>query len=108
MFETEAPVEEALILICRKCGEKLQDRKKDENPSRELQHALKSAIKAEFGKRRLRAVLTDCLDLCPKKAITIAYMDLQQRPGEFFILSEDDLDLEPAKILRKIRDSHQL
>lgn len=103
MLEAQPPVEEALILICRKCGEKLQDRKKDENPARELQHALKSAIKAEYGKRRVRAVLTDCMDLCPKNAITIAHVDLQKGPGEFFILPEEDLDLPPEKILKRIR-----
>lgn len=103
MLETNPPVEEALILICKKCGEKLQDRKKDENPARELQHALKSAIKSEFGKHRLRAVLTDCMDLCPKSGVTVAYVDLKSGPGEFFILSEEDLDLPPEKILKKIR-----
>lgn len=103
MLAADPPVEDALILICRKCGEKLQERKKDENPSRELQHSLKSAIKSLYGKHRVRAVLTDCMDLCPKKAIAIAHVDLKNGPGEFFLLPEEELTLAPEKILKRIR-----
>jgi predicted metal-binding protein len=65
-----SPVSEALILICEKCGKKLAP-DSEPNPARELQLLLKEKIKNQGKKGQLRAVITSCMDLCPKGEIAI-------------------------------------
>lgn len=69
--DAEAPVSQALILICEKCGKKLAS-DSEQNPSRDLQAALKEEIKATGAKGVLRAVVTSCMDICPNGEITVA------------------------------------
>ena len=64
------PAEEALILICEKCGKKMAGNS-GENPAREIQAALKEKIKECGLKGKYRAVVTSCMDICPFQEIAI-------------------------------------
>jgi predicted metal-binding protein len=68
--EVPAPVSQAMILICEKCGKKLSS-DNEENPSRSLQQSLKEKIKENGDKGVLRALLTSCMDICPKGEIAV-------------------------------------
>jgi predicted metal-binding protein len=86
----EAPVSEGLILICDKCGKKLES-KSEENPARELQSELKEQGKRRFGKGKIRTVLTSCMDLCPKGEIAVAILknDSPFQNSQFFTVSAE-------------------
>jgi predicted metal-binding protein len=84
-FESaKSPVSGGLILICEKCGKKLSD--SDDNPARELQKILKETIKETGHKGEAKAVLTSCMDLCPKDAIAVSFARTDSE-NEFFIVS---------------------
>lgn len=96
-----APVTEALILICEKCGKKLSGGD-DNNPARALVQELKGKIKEAGGKGKQRAVITGCLDVCPKDAITIGVSRPTGHGDEFFTIdshfeSAADVILEHVK-----------
>lgn len=65
-----SPFSEALIVVCEKCGKKLVPEGAD-NPSKQLQLALKERIFQSGKKGVLRAVVTSCLDVCPNGAIAV-------------------------------------
>jgi predicted metal-binding protein len=97
----EASVSEALILICEKCGKKLS-KDSDDSPARTIQHALKEAIKADGGKGKLKAVVTSCLDLCPKEEIAVA-ISRTHSADQFFTLSGKLDEQEAAsEILKRV------
>ncbi len=75
MTTVPAPVTETLILICEKCGKK-QVSDDEENPSRTIQLALKEHIKSSGKKGVLRAVVTSCMDICPKDEIAVGLVGL--------------------------------
>lgn len=83
----EAPVRQALVLVCEKCGKKMQDG--DENPSKNLQSALKSHFKSNVGKREVRPLLSSCFDLCPNKKIAVALVPLGG-PTRFYEIEKGD------------------
>lgn len=60
---TDPPVREALLFVCEKCGK---------SESRDLARDLKVAIKARGLKGVYRAVLSGCMDICPKRGIAVA------------------------------------
>ena len=82
-----APVSEALVLICEKCGKKLVGEGED-NPAKMLQLALKERIKAEGKKGILRAVVTSCMDVCPKNEVAVGIVRMKHGEGsrQFFTL----------------------
>ncbi len=65
---------ENLVLICEKCGKKLQTSPAIPNPAADL----KDWLKKELIKRSLwgpnRTVITSCLDICPDGKIAVAFM----------------------------------
>jgi predicted metal-binding protein len=90
------PVSEALILICEKCGKKLSN--SDDNPSRALQSALKEKIKSDGNKGVLRAVITSCMDVCPKDEIAIA-ISKPDGDDRFYTLKSDHPEDEVQTVL---------
>lgn len=78
-----SPVSQALILVCEKCGRKLAG-EGEENPAKALQLSLKERIKADGKKGVLRAVVTSCLDVCPKGEVTVGIV--REGSREFFTL----------------------
>jgi predicted metal-binding protein len=93
----DSPVSEALILICEKCGKKLSN--SDDNPARALQGALKEKIKSDGNKGVLRAVITSCMDICPKDEIAIAISKSGTEQDRFFTLKSDHPENEAQTIL---------
>ena len=55
----DSPVTDSMIFICEKCGGK------------DLQQYMKSKIKDDGKKGVVRAVISGCMDICPKNAIAI-------------------------------------
>lgn len=62
-----------LILICEKCGSKLQN-KSDENPSLVLKKWLKKKLVSESLWGKNRVVTTSCLDVCPEGKVTVSFV----------------------------------
>jgi predicted metal-binding protein len=60
----------AVLLICRKCGKKLDG---GFGPERDdtLARALKRTLRETGQRRSVRIVETKCLGLCPKNAVTV-------------------------------------
>jgi hypothetical protein len=99
------PVRQALILICEKCGKKIQG-KDNENPSKDLQGQLKERLKAEFGKGYARPILTSCFDLCPKGKIALAVTKLapkEAQGSQFFEVDKGDQNTVITEILSRIQ-----
>lgn len=96
------PVRQALVLICEKCGKKLQDG--DANPSKELQSALKSHLKDALGKRQARPLLTSCFDLCPDRKIAVALVPLAGST-QFFEIEKADQASVLASLTRELAAS---
>jgi predicted metal-binding protein len=86
-----APVSNALILICEKCGAKLVG-EGTENPSRLLQKALKEKIRADERKGEIRAVVSSCMDICPESKIAIGIARSGNALTEYFTLAGDPSD----------------
>lgn len=100
MKHESPPVNEALILICKECGARVEDR--DGNPAKALQRALKAEIKSIGAKKNMRAILTDCMDVCPKGRIVAAVVPVGEAAPVFYSLSEDDLRKSTGQILDKL------
>jgi hypothetical protein len=73
---TSSPSWESLLLICKDC----QHRK--DGPTRLKAKALAKEIKHQVKDTapRARAVLTTCLKLCPKQAISVAFVSPLAKP----------------------------
>jgi hypothetical protein len=62
------PWRQAVILVCREC---------DGSPGVRPKHvrtSLKAAVEATVGKRAVRVLSAGCLDVCPKRAVTVALL----------------------------------
>jgi hypothetical protein len=73
------------ILVCRKCLKRVADGK-------QIKRALKSEVKrrsAAQATKRPRIVLTDCLGICPKRAVVLASGTTLHR-GEYLLLAGQD------------------
>jgi predicted metal-binding protein len=82
------------ILLCRKCLKRVDDGSK-------LKHALKSELKRrskERGIKRPRVILTDCMDICPKRAVVVASATTLHR-GEYLLLAGSDGIADAAALL---------
>lgn len=77
----------SLLLICEKCGQK-QIPTDQENPSKALQKHLKMRIRETMKPGTARTVTTSCLSICPVEAITVGYIDCQEKPqsSQFYLL----------------------
>ncbi len=102
--EIKAPVSETMIFICEKCGRKLDRKDADgENLARSLQKAIKKESKRTDSKRKVRAVLTGCLDVCPKRAVAIAVGQLSEAPLKFYLIDEEELEGAEMRLLEFVR-----
>jgi predicted metal-binding protein len=82
------------ILVCRKCLKRAADGK-------QIKRALKSEVKRRSiarATKRPRIVLTDCLGICPKRAIVLASGTTLHR-GEYLLLADHGEIGEAAAIL---------
>ena len=87
MVSVAPPVNQALILICEKCGKKLAP-DSENNLSQTLGLELKAKIKAAGGKGKIRAVVTGCLDVCPDGAIAIGISRANAFGDEFYTFND--------------------
>jgi predicted metal-binding protein len=102
MDVVDPPVTTGLILICEKCGKKMDS---DENPSRELVARLKKASKEVFGKGQIRAALTSCLDICPDDRISVAIVPTgsHSEAARYFTVKASDIKDTSEKIVKEAR-----
>lgn len=73
------------VLACRKCLKRVEDGK-------DLKRTLKSELKRQSdaqGGRRPRLVMTDCMDICPKRAVVVASAATLKR-GEYLLVGDRD------------------
>ena len=95
-----APWSDALVLICSKCGRKLES-DVGEDLSEKIKSDLKSRIKEEDLKDRIRVSTSSCMDICPKDRIAITVAKRAGQPAiESFSVSPD---ASPSEIWEKIR-----
>jgi (2Fe-2S) ferredoxin len=85
----ESPVSEALILICEKCSKH----------SRDLQQAMKKEIKNNGDSKKVRAVLTSCMNVCEDDCITVAVVKTDEGAQYFTV---DDREEDPQVILKEL------
>src|SRR5580658_3254701 len=104
MHSIDPPVSNALILVCEKCGKRL-DSDYDENPSRRLVSRLKKLAKKRFGRGEVRAVLTSCMDICPDDRLSVALVTLQGPASntQFFTVKPGDPEETSQQILREVK-----
>jgi predicted metal-binding protein len=104
MQPIEPPVSNALVLVCEKCGKRL-DTESDKNPSRRLVSRLKKMAKKSFDRGEIRAVATSCMDLCPEGEVSVAIVSVRHaRPDtRFFTVGVDDIDATATRILDALR-----
>ena len=72
----------SVVLVCRKCSRKLGGGfgKKGKHT---LADALEDALDGTGRGREVLVVETECLDICPKRAVTVLRAD---RPGEILVV----------------------
>jgi predicted metal-binding protein len=100
MQPIDPPVSKSLVLVCEKCGKRL-DSDRDENPSRLLVSRLKKAAKKRYGKGAVRALATSCMDICPDDQVSVAITTLHgpKAGTRFFTLELDDIEAASEQIL---------
>lgn len=99
LTQVKSPVSEALILVCEKCGKNMGF-SEDNNPARALQKLMKETIKAEGKKGVQRAVITGCMDICPKDELAICISRTDQA-DEYLTVTGDVKELADT-ILAKV------
>lgn len=62
------PWHRGVVLVCREC-----DGARGFGPKK-VRATLKAAVKATLPKRAVRVLAVDCLDVCPKRAVTVAVL----------------------------------
>jgi predicted metal-binding protein len=104
MHFVDAPVSTSLILVCDKCGKRMQS-DLDENPSRQLVSRLKKMSRELFQKGEIRAALTSCLNICPQDRLSIAIVPTENSGSapRFLTVKTDDIEGTSRKILREVR-----
>ena len=104
MQSIEPPVSKALVLVCEKCGKRL-DSEADENPSRKLVSRLKKTAKKLFDRGEIRAVATSCMDICPEDRVSVAITTLQGPSAgtRFYTVELDDVEETARRILKEVK-----
>jgi predicted metal-binding protein len=104
MHAVDSPISTGLILVCDKCGKRLES-DFDENPSRELVSRLKKASKGVFEKGEIRAALTSCLDICPRDRISVAIVPTGAGSGatRYFTVKGSNIEDTSQDILQEAR-----
>ena len=99
----EAPVDQAMVFICEKCGKRTKG--SDKNPSHRLASKFKRLAKDEFGKGSVRIALTSCMDICPDDQIAISIQPTAAHQASAFVVSDvDDLDASSEALLKTLRN----
>jgi predicted metal-binding protein len=103
LTSVSSPVTRALVMICDKCGRKLEE-SEEKNPSRVIQKRLKQEFKEVYGKGAARAVTTSCLDICPEDRIAVGIVKFgeERSTTEFFLVEGQDCDGDMKAIFEKI------
>jgi predicted metal-binding protein len=97
-----APVSTALILVCEKCGRRLDPEAK-KNPSRRLLGRLKKAAKEAFPKGSVRPVITSCMDICPEGRISVAIAPVNGSATRFFTVKGDNPESEAQRLVEVLQ-----
>ena len=107
LMGTVAPVARGLILICEKCGKKLGENDGEDNVSRRLQKDLKFEAIERFGKKQVRAMVTSCMDVCPKDRISacVIRLDKAGNAPQFFEFDPQDSTAAKERLLSLAGDS---
>lgn len=104
MRTIDPPVSTGLILVCEKCGKRLQG-DSDKNPSRKLASRLKKMSREVFDKHEVRVATTSCLDICPDGRVSVAIVPVgrpTQAPS-FLTVKIDDIESTSHDILAHAR-----
>ncbi len=104
MRTIDPPVSTGLILVCEKCGKRMQG-DGDKNPSRKLASRLKKMSRELFDKREVRVALTSCLDICPPNRVSVAIVPVgrpTQAPS-FLTVKTEDIESTSHDILEHAR-----
>jgi predicted metal-binding protein len=80
--EEEAPVSNAMVWLCEKCGAKLS-RDEATNPARSIQKAFKELVSEKKEKREIRAMVTTCMNVCPKEKMAAGIVDVKSGKTRF-------------------------
>jgi predicted metal-binding protein len=106
MHPIDPPVSNALVLVCEKCGKRL-DSGSDKNPSRQLVSRLRKMAKKRFDKGEVRAVATSCMDICPDDEVSVAIITFRGRDKDtrFFTVDVDDVEETSHRILREVQNA---
>jgi predicted metal-binding protein len=98
----EAPVNQAMVFICEKCGKRTKG--SDKNPSHRLASKFKRMTKDEFGKGSVRIALTSCMDICPDDQIAISIQPTAPDCASAFVVSDvEDLDASSDALVKTLR-----
>ncbi len=84
------------IFVCKKCLKRV-----DDGP--ELKRALKSELKRRSkaqGVKRPRVIMTDCMDICPKRAV-VAASGATLAHGKYLLLADENGTAEAAARLMR-------
>lgn len=106
---TPSPVSEAMILICEKCGKSFAS-DSNESPSRAVQQDLKAKIKDLGKKGQWRAVVTSCMDICPKDeiAIGISWSESLGGQDEFFTVNSANPEVVTPLVIDKLMNTSEI
>ncbi len=104
MRTIDSPVSTGLILVCEKCGKRL-DKDADKNPSRKLASRLKKMSREVFDKHAVRVAMTSCLDICPDNRISVAIVPTgnHSEGARYFTVKASDLKDTGERIVKEAR-----
>ncbi len=94
-----APDYTSFILICEKCGAKLNPNK---DLAQELKKELKNKIKSLPNLTGFRPMVSSCMDICPDNEMSISVMPLDGKTPEFFTVGAEDIPQVADQILNKL------
>jgi predicted metal-binding protein len=107
VHSVEAPVAQAMVFICEKCGKRVGGSGK--NVSHRLASHFKRQVKREFSKGDIRIVLTTCMDICPDDRVAVAITP--NAPGItplFLAVDIDDLEASSEALMGAIRRANRI
>lgn len=98
--EAVLPWSDAVIMVCSKCFSR---RTKDGGELKsvdDVKSYLKSTFKHEGYKGKVRAVVSSCLDICPKDRLAVVVARRHQQPAVKAITV--DFETSPEKLFREL------